>query len=246
MPDAQRTAGPSNELRTRILSALVLAPVALGLTWYGSWPFAALIAAASIVMAFELTNLLPGLSPTLRILLASTVFGAIVFTGLGGPFVALIVTLACLTFAMMIAAFTGAGAQIPTLAFCFPYVVLPAVALVWLRLDPEFGRLAIFWLLFVVWATDTFAYFAGRGFGGPKLAPRLSPNKTWAGLIGGMVGAAIFWKAPSSAARASRIRASSFPAMAASSTAWMALSQPHSPQVSLPCFMRASALLQGC
>jgi phosphatidate cytidylyltransferase len=43
----------------------------------------------------------------------------------------------------------------------------------------------------VVWATDTFAYFAGRMFGGPKLAPVLSPKKTWSGLIGGMVGAAI-------------------------------------------------------
>lgn len=191
MPNALKPAGNPNELRIRILSALVLAPIALGLTWAGGWYFAALIAVASIAMSFELTDLLPGLSPTLRILLASTVFGAVVFTGLGGPFVALVVTLACLTFAMMIAAITGSSAQIPTLAFCFPYVVLPAIALVWLRLDPEFGRLAIFWLLFVVWATDTFAYFAGRGFGGPKLAPRLSPNKTWAGLIGGMVGAAM-------------------------------------------------------
>jgi phosphatidate cytidylyltransferase len=191
MTEASTPTGKPHELRTRILSALVLAPVALALAWFGSWPFAVLIAAAAIAMSFELTNLLPGLSATLRMLLASTAFGAVVFTALGGPFVALIVTLACLTFGMMIAAFTRANAVIPTLAFAFPYVVLPSIALVWLRLDPEYGRIAIFWLLFVVWATDTFAYFAGRGFGGPKLAPRLSPNKTWAGLIGGMVGAAM-------------------------------------------------------
>ena len=43
----------------------------------------------------------------------------------------------------------------------------------------------------MVWATDTFAYFAGRMFGGPRLAPVLSPKKTWSGLIGGMVGAAL-------------------------------------------------------
>jgi phosphatidate cytidylyltransferase len=191
MTEAMSPTGKTNELRMRILSALVLAPVALGVTWFGGWPFAALIALAAIAMAFELTNLLTGLSPTLRMLLVSTAFGAVVFTALGGPFVALIVTLACLTFAMMIAAFTGASAVIPTLAFAFPYIILPAVALVWLRLDQDFGRIAVFWLFFVVWATDTFAYFAGRGIGGPKLAPRLSPNKTWAGLIGGMAGAAL-------------------------------------------------------
>ena len=55
----------------------------------------------------------------------------------------------------------------------------------------------VFWVLIVTWATDIFAYFAGRAIGGPKLAPRISPNKTWAGLIGGMAGAALFgWLSP--------------------------------------------------
>jgi len=49
----------------------------------------------------------------------------------------------------------------------------------------------VFWLFCVVWATDTGAYFAGRSIGGPKLIPSISPNKTWAGLLGGMVAAAI-------------------------------------------------------
>jgi phosphatidate cytidylyltransferase len=50
----------------------------------------------------------------------------------------------------------------------------------------------VFWVFVVTWATDIMAYFAGRAIGGPKLAPRVSPNKTWAGLLGGMAGAGLF------------------------------------------------------
>lgn len=70
------------------------------------------------------------------------------------------------------------------------YIGLPCIAIVWLRSQPE-GQSVILWLMLTVWATDTGAYFAGRLVGGPKLAPRLSPKKTWAGLIGAAISAAI-------------------------------------------------------
>ena len=71
----------------------------------------------------------------------------------------------------------------------FLYVAIPAFALLVLHWI-WFG--IVYWVMVVTWATDICAYFAGRSIGGPKLAPRISPNKTWAGLLGGIVGAAIF------------------------------------------------------
>jgi phosphatidate cytidylyltransferase len=76
----------------------------------------------------------------------------------------------------------------PMLGLGFVYIAVPAFAL--LVLEWGWERLTL-WVMIVTWTTDIGAYFAGRGIGGPKLAPRLSPNKTWAGLLGGMVGAAI-------------------------------------------------------
>jgi phosphatidate cytidylyltransferase len=71
------------------------------------------------------------------------------------------------------------------------YVGLPCIALTWLRADPAAGQTNILLLILVVWATDIGAYLAGRRLGGAKLAPRISPGKTWSGAAGGLF-AAIF------------------------------------------------------
>lgn len=69
------------------------------------------------------------------------------------------------------------------------WIATGCVAFLWL--EATVGPAVVFWLLAVVWATDVFAYFVGKTIGGPRLAPRLSPNKTWAGAIGGLIGAGI-------------------------------------------------------
>lgn len=74
------------------------------------------------------------------------------------------------------------------LIFGMIYLVLPSWLLVVLRTDADSGFQIIYWLLFVVWTSDTFAYLVGSIVGGPKLAPGISPNKTWSGLVGALIG----------------------------------------------------------
>ena len=71
-----------------------------------------------------------------------------------------------------------------------PLIVLGATAGLWFIRD-NLGVTAALWVFAMVWATDIGAYFAGRAFGGARLAPKISPSKTWSGLIGGMIAALI-------------------------------------------------------
>ena len=71
------------------------------------------------------------------------------------------------------------------------YALAAVVALLWLRHQPALGRETIVWIVLCIWATDIGAYVVGRAAGGAKLAPRISPSKTWSGLVGGMAWAAV-------------------------------------------------------
>ncbi len=70
------------------------------------------------------------------------------------------------------------------------WIGVPCLIMIGLRADPAVGRVTVLWLLAVVWAADIGAYAAGRTIGGPRLAPAVSPNKTWAGFFGGVACAA--------------------------------------------------------
>jgi phosphatidate cytidylyltransferase len=173
----------ASDLKSRILAGLALAAVVLGLNWAGLSPFSLLVFVIGIVMSWEWSNIVRGTGQDIAFFvhaastLTATFLAAIGFAGLGFTAVlagAIIIFLTQFGTRPLISA---AGAV---------YTGVPAIALLWLRGDEPWGFWAILFVFAVVAATDVAAFFCGRTFGGPKLAPSISPNKTWSGLIGGV------------------------------------------------------------
>ena len=174
-------------LGARIASALVMVPVALAIVWYGGPWIAGLAALAAAVMAWEWSRLVGRASSLTDSLLLA---GIAAIPVLLGAYIAiwfgLLVGLAGILLQHRLAGSRNA-APIWTAAV-LAWIIGPCIGFVWLRSEPA-GTATMFWLLAVVWAIDTAAYIAGKTIGGPKLAPRISPKKTWAGLIGGLLAA---------------------------------------------------------
>jgi phosphatidate cytidylyltransferase len=180
-------------LGRRVLSALALGPLVVAATVIGGWAFTAMVAAGTLLIAYEWHTLAAASRDARGGLYAGAVamaatLAALLLAELHRPGAALAALLAA-------SALAGVGARLFALpvrwsAFGVLYLGVPAVAVIWLR-GGESGLLALLWLLAVVSATDIAAYLVGRSVGGPRLAPRISPGKTWSGLAGGVVAAAL-------------------------------------------------------
>ena len=192
----------ASELQLRVLSGVAMIAIALAALWLGGIAFWALVSLLAVLMMIEWGTMAKAARWQIAVaalLAAGLMVVALSFTnatelaayqdrmiartadlaGLGA------ILLAVISFRARL----GAGLL---------YAVIPAIALIFLREQPGQGLMLALWTLVIVWATDIGAYFAGRAIGGPKLAPRLSPNKTWSGLLGGMaaaliIGAGIAW-----------------------------------------------------
>src|SRR5208283_1914420 len=174
------------DLRLRVLSAVVLAPLALGCIWFGGQPFATLVGLISAGLAFEWLHLCERRLPPVAALCFIALPAAVALTALGSGEGALTL-LAVATIALSV--HSGGIGWAKPLAFGIPYLGLGSVAMVWLRQVPASGRADVIVLLLLVWASDIGAYLIGRALGGPRLAPSISPGKTWSGALGGLAAA---------------------------------------------------------
>jgi phosphatidate cytidylyltransferase len=187
-PGAAKGAGSG--LLPRVVVGVFLAAVAIADVWVGGIAFALMIAAGVCLVFWEWgemhgigrgwqffgVGVLLAVSAAAELLDGRTALGVLglgLLLGLGQVFR------------------PQPGRQKRWLTTGMLYAGLPAVALIWLRQLPD-GFALVMWTMGIVWATDIFAYFSGRAIGGPKIWTTVSPNKTWAGLGGGMVAAGLF------------------------------------------------------
>jgi phosphatidate cytidylyltransferase len=169
-----------------------MGPAAIAAVWFGSPWFPALVIVAGGLMAWEWARLCAAgrIGPDGALAIA-VVAAAALLAALGHWRAAVACTV--LGAAAVLAAGMLRHEQEARLRAIGPlWLGIPCVALLWLAADPETGWRTIFWVFAVVWATDIGAYAAGRTIGGPKLAPRISPSKTWSGLLGGVICAGVF------------------------------------------------------
>lgn len=186
------SAAPSgmSNLQLRIVSAVVLAVVVLGLTWLGGFAFTLLAAAMGALMLYEWLTMARAASGARNRMLAAAAFGLTVLALiLHFPARQAFFVLGVAVAATAMDAAISRRSQWPAAGVA--YAGLAMLSLAFLRGDGRAGLIAILFLFAVVWATDILAYFVGRAVGGPKLAPAISPGKTQSGALGGAVGGVI-------------------------------------------------------
>lgn len=168
----------TRNLTARIAAALVLAPSAIAIAYIGGWLWAALVTLAAIGLYVEWLAIV---GEARRISVVALGVAALALAGIVLPFK---LSLVALPLGLLAVAALTPERRIWTTSG-FIYAAAAEQASIMLRSDPAMGWTALMLVFLVVWVTDIGGYFAGRGFGGPKLWPRISPNKTWAGAVGG-------------------------------------------------------------
>ena len=173
-----------SNLQTRIISAVVLAAMALSATWAGGIWFRLLAVAIGAAVFFEWATM-AGRVASIRQQAGAWVLVGLILLALAVGMDAQTVFLGALGAALLVFLYGRLAGEGGWLWLAVAYAAIPAAALAFLRDGDAAGLWAILFLFAVVWATDILAYFVGRAVGGPKLAPTISPGKTWSGAIGG-------------------------------------------------------------
>ncbi|WP_022726898.1 phosphatidate cytidylyltransferase [Fodinicurvata sediminis] len=174
----------------RVLAALVLIPLVVGIFLLGSPYSDMLLLLVVLLMAWEWSHLVLSKPEATVLHVSFSLAAGLCFLAwvYAPPLVACLATAIGVTTGWALGRMgqtrPGTGAWLVLGLF---YTVLPILAFQFIASDTYHGGLLAIWLLLVVWSTDTAAMVSGKTIGGPRLCPRVSPNKTWAGLLGGAV-----------------------------------------------------------
>ena len=182
---SDKFAGLLQRVQTAVVLLLILsAPVLLG----GFW-FLVILAIVGVIMAREWVGLLQSEDPGRDALWISLLMLNVLIYGYA---TSLADALALIVFISLVGAALSfkRGSRFTPVFGGLIYIAWPLAAASGFR-DDAMGLMVIFYILVSVWAVDIFAMFSGKIIGGPKLAPRLSPNKTWAGMLGAILGALV-------------------------------------------------------
>jgi phosphatidate cytidylyltransferase len=177
----------SHNLLMRVAAASVLAPLAIVAAYAGGWLWTALVTLAAVGLYLEWLTVV-GAAQELRVTVSGSVALAIAGWYLAAGQITVLLAVLALGLAVVVLlspqrrGWTAAG---------FLYAAAAQTASVLVRLDQAHGFVALIFVLLVVWVSDIGGYVAGRGVGGPKLWPRVSPKKTWAGAVGGFAGSLV-------------------------------------------------------
>jgi len=176
----------SRELQLRIVSAIVMIVVVLAATWSGGMAFKVVAAAIGLLVYYEWSTITRLSETSIRanafgwfsmvVICLNMLFGRAELTV--PLFAGLVITAAIPALLRRVTWWQPGGLF---------YAGLSAISLSAIRGEDSLGFIAMLFVFVVVWATDILAYFVGRAIGGPKLAPRISPGKTWSGAVGGTV-----------------------------------------------------------
>ena len=170
---------------TRTLSVLVLAPPFLAAIWFGFPYFDIAVGAMGLIAATELLLIICSGSSTILMGMTLISFAiGIIFCSLNEYSIAF--TALILGGVIAILSTLKSLKKLPWAGFGYFYVMIAIISLIEMRKIPDIGRQSVFWFFFVIWANDIGAYFFGRTIGGIRIAPLISPGKTWAGTLGGV------------------------------------------------------------
>jgi phosphatidate cytidylyltransferase len=186
MPRARRF--DWDNLALRIVSGAILAPAALAIAWFGGAPFLVMVAVAVSVLSIEWAVMAARPAPArLAITMTAAVLAVVFLTYIGAIYPAF----AMIAFGAVAAAVVSRGMteRRADAAYGVLYVAPACLAIVWLRHTQQGAGWTVM-LLATTWAADICAFAVGNALKGPRLWPRYSPNKTWSGFLGGLVGAA--------------------------------------------------------